>query len=275
MLLVPVGIIGAFIAVVLGGGAGLIAARPRLQRQLFGQPAFVWDPATRCDRIDVEGHACWVSRADEQPEAIALLIHGFTLAEDPASADRNMAAVFEAFNDRGVKCLLPNLAYTSSGYFDGTTEVHQIASTADWARTTYGRRVVVYAVSAGGTLALLAASTTDSIARIVTDSAFVDFGSVAATEAARATRIPRSLFLLTPSVVRRLVRLERTDTVGVRVPLRLYHGAQDEAVPLGDAHRLANLGDHAELRLVDGASHGCASHDAELTKEMVEWLLRN
>ncbi len=217
--------------------------------------------------------AAWHVPAPDSTTTWAIHIHGWR-------ADRRETLrSLNTFHDAGVESLV--ISYRndvgappdpSGQYGFGRTEWADVEAAVRYANENGAEQIVLSGFSTGGAIAvafLLESDLADMVVAVVLDSPNLDFGQVVRAEASRTALIP-GLPLKVPGTLTAAAMAIADlrygigwssinyvdDPVPVGVPVLVFHGTEDETVPLAVSHQFATANrDSVALVITDGAAH--------------------
>lgn len=214
----------------------------------------------RDGRVGIDG---WYLAAEE-PMGAVVFVHG----KDSCRGDELKAstlALARHLTAAGLAVLMIDLrGHGTSGAARltyGAREQHDVLGAVDWLRAQGHERVGVLGASMGAASSLLAAARDPSIAALVADSAFTDFGLMIERQYRKLSRMPRCFLpgALALAWMITGVRLETVRPLEAAASLRgrpvlVIHSEADHFIPADDAHALAAAAS-AELWITAGSRH--------------------
>ncbi|MEE9199748.1 MAG: alpha/beta fold hydrolase [Dehalococcoidia bacterium] len=219
---------------------------------------------SRVDHLALRGW--WIQRSDE--ERCIILVHGGE--KHRADPYIGMLSVARDLAGRGCCVLLFDLRghgesegkRSSLGYY----ERRDLLGAIDYVlnRGIAHHRIGILGFSLGAAIALLVASGDGLGVPVVSDSSFADLPALIKREASRRIDLPgvfnlgwmwmtRAMYGVDLGAIRPVEAIKKLPAGRVLI----IHGAEDETVPLADAHTLHDASNNAGdgLWIVPGASH--------------------
>ena len=214
----------------------------------------------RDGRVSIDG---WYLAAEQRMGAV-VFVHG----KDSCRGDELKAstlALARQMTASGLAVLMIDLrghgTSSAARLTYGAREQHDVLGAVDWLRAQGHERIGVLGASMGAASSLLAAAGDPSIAALVADSAFTDFGLMIERQYRKLSRMPRCLLPGALALARVItgVRLETVRPLDAAVSLRgrpvlVIHSEGDHFIPVEDARALAAAAS-AELWITAGTRH--------------------
>jgi uncharacterized protein len=214
----------------------------------------------RDGRVSIDG---WYLEAEQRMGAV-VFVHG----KDSCRGDELKAstlALARQMTASGLAVLMIDLrghgTSSAARLTYGAREQNDVLGAVDWLRAQGHERIGVLGASMGAASSLLAAAGDPSIAALVADSAFTDFGLMIDRQYRKLSRMPRCLLPGALALARVItgVRLETVRPLEAAVSLRgrpvlVIHSEGDHFIPAEDARALAAAAS-AELWITSGSRH--------------------
>lgn len=236
-----------------------------------------------CDGLRLCAHAI----VPAEPRGVVVLLHGIPSTAPPEPGDRGYEGFAATVADAGWAAVWGDMraARGAAGYFSLEGWVRDARALVDAARTVdgvAGLPVAIVGSSAGGVVAVEAVrrgAPIDALVLMGTPAAWLSFAS-GPDDALRRITVEAGM-PVSPDVLAEpqpwVGEFEAITTEAaiahVRTPVLVLHGTADDVVPVGHAERIAARAPHADVRIVDGASHQLR-RDERAVELALEWLAR-
>ena len=227
------------------------------------------------------------SAIPENPMGVALLLHGIPSVNPPDPDDTGYPGLSKQFAERGWAAVWGDMRAVrgSEGFFSIEGWVRDAEAMTTAACSIEGAAELPLALigsSAGGAVAAEVArrgAPVDALVLLAAPAAWVSFADEADAAIRRITQ--EAGMKLEPEILedpsRWLEEFEGVTTErslrDVRIPTLIVHGTADDVVPVGHAHRLAEVAPKADLEIVEGGEHQLR-RDPRVVDLVLDWLRR-
>lgn len=221
----------------------------------------------------------------DQPRGAVVLLHGIPSVALPDADDEGYPGLARRLSERGYLAAWVDMrgarnapgAFSIEGWVRDARAAINATLSLDGAA---GLRLALVGSSAGGAVAaevVARGAPVDALALLAAPASWVSFAGSPADALTRITEmagmpVPESALDDPREWAAEFERVTTADAiVKAKVPVLIVHGTDDDVVPVGHAHEIAERAPRAELKVIEGAAHQLRRDERAL--EILEsWL---